>query len=111
MFHLSNIAQQWYLALPPLSRSTHVNLKEAFLVRFGKTRNNFDIDVLDIKQQIDETDEEYISRIQQLACDEDIPPRMFVNLIAKGFKPEIAEKVLDNDPETIENLFLISKRA
>lgn len=111
MFHLSDIAQQWYLALPPISKSTLVNLKEAFLVRFGKTRNNFDIDVRDIKQQLDETAEEYISRVQQLAGDEDIPPRMLVNLIAKGFKPEIAEKVLDKDPETIEDLFRISKRA
>lgn len=99
MFHLSDIAQQWYLVLPPLSKSTLVNLKGAFLVRFGKTRNNFDIDVLDIKQQLDETAAGYISRVQQLACDEDIPPRMLVNLIAKGFKPEIAEKVLDKDPE------------
>lgn len=46
-----------------------------------------------------------MSRIQQLACDENIPPRMLVNLIAKGFKPEIAEKVLDKDPETIEDLY------
>lgn len=63
VFHL------WYFALPPISKSTLVNLKEAFLVRFGKTRNNFDIDELDIKQQLDERAEEYISRIQQLACD------------------------------------------
>lgn len=63
VFHLR------YFALPPLSKSTLVNLKGAFLVRFGKTRNNFDIDELDIKQQLDERAEEYISRIQQLACD------------------------------------------
>lgn len=95
VFHLR------YFGLPPLSKSNSVNLKEAFLVRFGKTRNNFDIDELDIKQQLDETAEEYISRIQQLACDEDIPPRMLVNLIAKGFKPEIAETVWTRKPSRI----------
>lgn len=41
--------------------------------------------------------------------DEDIPPKMPMNLIAKGFKPEIAEKILDQ--ETIDDLFRISKRA
>lgn len=70
MFHLK------YFALPPLSKSNIENLKEAFLDRFGKT-----IDELGIKQQLNES----ISRIQQLACDEDIPPKMLVNLIAKGF--------------------------
>ena len=111
VFHLSGMAQQWYLALPPQAKNTLANLKEAFFTRFGKAKNSFDLDVLNIRQQPQETAEEYITRIQQMACDEDIPCRMLVNLIAKGFKPEIAEKVLDKDPETIEDLFKHSKRA
>lgn len=59
----------------------------------------------------DETCEEYISRIQQLACDDNIPSLMLINLIAKGFKTDIAEKVLDKDPETFEDLFKFAKRA
>lgn len=86
MFHLK------YFALPLLPKSNIENLKEAFLDRFGKT-----IDELGIKQQLNES----ISRIQQLACDEDIPPKMLGNLIAKGFKPEIAEKVWTRKPSMI----------
>lgn len=82
--------------MPPLSKSNIENLKEAFLDRFGKT-----IDELGIKQQLNERAEEFISRIQQLACDADIPPKMLVNLIAKGFKPEIAEKVWTRKPSMI----------
>lgn len=47
-----------------------------------------------------------------MVCDEDIPKRMLINLIAKGSKSNIAEKVLDKDPETIADLLKFSaKRA
>lgn len=110
VFHLTDMAQQWYLSLPESSRSTLQQLKSSFLARFGK-QNSFHLDVLDIKQMPDETCEEYISRIQQLACDDNIPSLMLINLIAKGFKTDIAEKVLDKDPETFEDLFKFAKRA
>lgn len=110
VFHLTDMAQQWYLSLPESSRSTLQQLKSSFLARFGK-QNSFHLDLLDIKQMPDETCEEYISRIQQLACDDNIPSLMLINLIAKGFKTDIAEKVLDKDPETFEDLFKFAKRA
>lgn len=110
VFHLTDMAQQWYLSLPESSRSTLQQLKSSFLARFGK-QNSFHLDVLDVKQMPDETCEEYISRIQQMACDDNIPSLMLINLIAKGFKSEIAEKVLDKDPETFEDLFKFAKRA
>ena len=46
-----------------------------------------------------------------MACDDDIPNLMLINLIAQGFKPETAEKVIDRDPETFEDLFRIAWRA
>lgn len=108
VFHLSDMAaQQWYLAFPSAAKTTLPNLKESFFVRFGKTKNSFDID----GQQADESAEGCITRIQQMVCDEDIPNRMLINLIAKGFISSIAEKVLDKDPEIIEDLFKFSKRA
>lgn len=121
VFHLGDMAQQWYLAFPSAAKTTLPNLKESF-VRFWKTKNSFDIDVLNIRQQADESAEGCITRIQQMVCDEDIPNRMLINLIAKGFKSSIAEnvkgfkssiaeKVLDKDPEIIEDLFKFSKRA
>lgn len=53
VFHLADMAQQWYLSLPETSRSTLQSLKS----RLGK-QSSFNLDVLDIKQQIDETCEE-----------------------------------------------------
>lgn len=91
------MAQQWYLALPSAAETILTNLKESFFVRFGKTKNSFEIDVLKIRQQADESAEKCITRIQQVVCDDDIPNRMLINLIAKGFKSNIAEKVLDKD--------------
>lgn len=122
VFHLGDMAQQWYLAFPSAAKTTLPNLKESFFVRFLKTKNSFDIDVLNIRQQADESAEGCITRIQQMVCDADIPNRMLINLIAKGFKSSIAEnvkgfkssiaeKVLDKDPEIIEDLFKFSKRA
>lgn len=111
VFHLGDMAQQWYLAFPSAAKTTLPNLKESFFVRFGKTKNSFDIDVLNIRQHADESAEGCITRIQQMVCDEDIPNRMLINLIAKGFISSIAEKVLDKDPEIIEDLFKFSKRA
>lgn len=119
VFHLGDMAQQWYLAFPSAAKTTLPNLKESFFVRFLKTKNSFDIDVLNIRQQADESAEGCITR---MVCDEDIPNRMLINLIAKGFKSSIAEnvkgfkssiaeKVLDKDPEIIEDLFKFSKRA
>lgn len=110
VFHLADMAQQWYLSLPETSRSTLQSLKSAFFSRFGK-QSSFNLDVLDIKQQIDETCEEYITRIQQMACDDEIPSLMLISLIAKGFQPDISEKVLDKDPQTFEDLFKFAKRA
>lgn len=104
------MAQQWYLSLPESSKSILQQLKSSFLARFGK-QNSFHLDVLDIKQMPNETCEEYISRIQQLACDDNIPSLMLINLIEKGFKTDIAEQVLDQDPETFEDLFKFAKRA
>lgn len=47
-----------------------------------------------------------------MVCDEHIPKRMLINLIAKGSKSNIAEKVLYKDPETIADLLKFSaKRA
>ena len=110
VFHLTDIAQQWYLSLPESARTTLQQLKSSFLSRFGK-HNSLRLDVYDIKQRKEESCEEYISRIQQMACDDDIPDLMLINLIAQGFKPEIAEKVIDRDPETFEDLFRFARRA
>ena len=46
-----------------------------------------------------------------MACDDDIPDLMLINLIAQGFKPETAEKEIDRDPETFEDLFRFAWRA
>ncbi|XP_062621227.1 uncharacterized protein LOC134282859 [Saccostrea cucullata] len=110
VFYLTDMAQQWYLSLPQSSRNTLQQLKASFLLRFGK-QNSFNLDVLDVKQKIDESCEEYITRIQQMACDDNIPNLMLINLIANGFKAEIAEKVLHKDPQNFEDLFKYAKRA
>lgn len=46
-----------------------------------------------------------------MACDDEIPSLMLISLIAKGFQPDISEKVLDKDPQTFEDLFKFAKRA
>lgn len=49
-------------------------------------KRSFDIDVLQIKQKENELCEEFISRIQQITFDDDIPELMLVNFIAKGLQ-------------------------
>lgn len=90
LFYLADIAQQWYLSLPDISKSTIQNLKTAFHLRFGKQKNCFDIDVLGIKQTENESCEKFISRIQQITFDDDIPELTLATLIAKGLQPSIA---------------------
>ena len=46
-----------------------------------------------------------------MACDDNISDLMLINFIARGFKPEIAEKVIVRDPETFEDLFRFASRA
>lgn len=46
-----------------------------------------------------------------MAYDDEIPSLMLISLIAKGFQPDISEKVLDKDPHTFEDLFKFAKRA
>ena len=111
LFHLSDLAQQWYLALPVPARSSLANLKDSFFLRFGKANNDFDIDVFNIRQEVDESAEEYITRIQQKVWDEEIPIRMLIKLIARGLKKDVADKVLDKDPKTMEDLLKFSKMA
>lgn len=44
-----------------------------------------------------------------MVCDEDILNRMLINLIVKGFKLSIVEKVFDKDLEIIEDFFKFFK--
>ena len=46
-----------------------------------------------------------------MACDDNIPELMLINLIAQGFKPEIAEKLIDRDPVLFEDLFRFARRV
>ena len=80
-------------------------------ISFWKTQNSLRFDEYDIKQRKEKSWEEYISRIHQMACDDNISDLMLINFTAQGFKPEIAEKVIVRDPETFEDLFRFARRA
>ena len=46
-----------------------------------------------------------------MTCNDEISDLMLINLIAQGFKPEIAEKVIDRDPVNFEDLCRFARRA
>ena len=64
-----------------------------------------------IRQYVNESAEEYITRMQQKVCDEEIPTRMLIKLIDRWLKQDVEDKNLDKEPKTMEDLMKFSKMA
>ena len=96
-FHLDDIPRQWFFALEESVKSNLPWLKNAFLKRFSVQKSNFDVNLFQIKQNPDETTENYLARVYQTTSEYDIPKYLLIDMTVQGLKSEVRKIVMLKD--------------
>jgi len=89
----------WFNGLSTAIQNNLAQLKEAFLARFTVKRDPFDADLFAIKQQEDESVDNFFVRLETRALNSDIPETVLVSLSIQALKGRIAEKVYLSYPK------------
>ena len=106
--YLEGIAEQWFYNLEePINSIEH--LKQLLYKRFRPSALN--IELLDFRQSMTETVDDYIHRVLKLCADSNLADLSLMTKAMKGLRPEIAKIVMPQDPVSVEDLRLRSVRA
>lgn len=103
-FYLDTIPRQWYFQLSESVRSSLESLKLAFLERFQKRTTHFDINLLNIKQYMEETVDDYMARVSRLTTEYELPTHLLVGITIQGLKPDLRQIVMPQSPDTLEKI-------
>ena len=75
-----------------------------FLKRFSAQKSNFDVNLFQIRQNPEETIENYLARVYQTTNEYDIPKHLLIGMTVQGLKSELRKIVMPQKPETLEQL-------
>ena len=103
-FYLDTIPRQWYFQLSESVRSSLEALKLAFLERFQKRTTHFDINLFNIKQYMEETVDDYMTRVSRLTTEYELPTHLLVGITIQGLKPDLRQIVMPQSPVTFEKI-------
>ena len=76
-------------------------------LRSGTTINNLrgvDVNLFQMKQNPDETIENYLARVCQTTNEYEIPKHLLIGMTVQGLKSEVRKNVMPQKPETLEQL-------
>ena len=96
-------AKKWY-NFSNFDKSSLDSVKTAFRKRFVDTYKYSTATLFNQKQRVGEKVLDYITCMKALAARLNTPPSQVFESIMNGFLPEIKEKVIMNDPRTLEDL-------
>ena len=107
------IPRNWYVSLTNTIKESLDQLKAAFLDRFGKKSDYFDVDVLQLKQRTTEKVEDFLLRLDQALAACNVPENIKIGIAIKGFKGEIGKTVHNTFPKptTLEEVRRIALNA
>ena len=102
-FHLEGVAFQWYFhQLADTAKSSLSTLKDAFFKRFSADKSIFDVNILQVKQSVSETVDDYVARIYTQTSDYNIPEEMLVGIAIQGLHAPLARIVMPQKPTNME---------
>ena len=78
------------------------SLNQAFLKRFSADRSIFDVNILQVKQSVNETVDDYVARIYTQTSDYNIPEEMLVDIAIQGLHAPLARIVMPQKSSTME---------
>ena len=109
-FYLEGAAETWFASLDPIIKTSLEAIREAFMARF-RPSSKLNLKLLECSQKEDETVEDYFHRITSSLADRPIDQDWLVHELMKGLKSEIKKPVIQEDPQTLEELRNTATRA
>ncbi|XP_052083609.1 uncharacterized protein LOC127720911 [Mytilus californianus] len=112
-FMADGIPKQWFATLSETVQNSLQLLKDEFFKRFEKSQGLFDVNILQLKQGLNERVDEFMARLQGKTIGQDIPDNIKIGIAIQGFRGEIGKTVHNTFPKptTLEQLRAIAENA
>ena len=99
--YLEESGQAWFHSLENTVKSNLHLLKTAFIEKFS-TITDYDIGLLQFKQNPAETVDQYFERIRKKTADVAVPNKMLMGMILSGLHSHLAKMVMPHQPSTLK---------
>ena len=105
--------RDWYTSLAANQKDTWENFSNAFTTRFVDKENSWSKvgQIFQQKQKPDQDVREYITNLQKLAAEVELPEKQTIQALIKGVNPKLRPDIQKAEPNTIQEFITAATQA